>query len=90
MNDQYLLQAQSRKMLRAGAGLTRYFVVSEIAEKCKGIVEGWANILGTCGLEANGGIDAACFAVDVCRHEIICNALVPFIWTKAHALNLVV
>ena len=66
-------------------GLTRYFVAYEIAEKCKGIVECNANILGTRGLETNGGVDTACFAVDICRHKIICNALDLFAWTKAHS-----
>ena len=35
------------------AGLTRYFIAHEVAEKCEGIVECWANILPTSGLEAN-------------------------------------
>ena len=59
------------------AGLTRYFVADKVAEKCEGIVERWANILGTCGLEADRGIDAARFAIDVCRYEVICNMSGP-------------
>lgn len=74
-------------MAGARTGLTRYFGADEIAEKCKGIVECWANILGTRGLEANGGIEATCFAVDVRRYEIICTALNLFICTKAHNTN---
>ena len=75
-------------MSETRAELTRYFVVGEIAEECESIVKCWANILGTRGLEANGGIDAACFAVDVCRHHIICSALGHFIWNKAHNIEL--
>lgn len=69
------------------AGLTRYFVADEIAEKCESIVECWTNILGTRGLEANGGVDAACFAVDVCCHEIICNALSSLDQSTNHILK---
>lgn len=68
-------------------GLTRYFVAYEIAEKCEGIVECWTNILGTRGLEANGGVETACVTVDVCRHEIICNVLGLFIWTEPQDTN---
>lgn len=57
------------------AGLTRYHIAEEIAEEREGIVECWANIFGTCGLEAYGGIDTACLTVDVCRYKIICNTL---------------
>lgn len=74
-------------MAGARTGLTRYFGADEIAEKCEGIVECWANILGTRGLEANGGIEATCFAVDVRCYEIICTTLNLFIWTKAHNTN---
>ena len=68
-------------MSKGMAGLTRYHVAREVAEKCQGIVERRANILGTRGLEANGGVEAACVAVDVGRHEIICDVLGHFIWT---------
>ena len=60
-------------MARGRAELTGYFVADEVAEKCEGIVKCWANILGTCGLEANRSINAARFAIDVCRYEVICN-----------------
>ena len=69
-------------------GLTRYFVADEIAEKCEGIVECWTNILGTRGLEANGGVDAAGLAVNVCRHEIICNALSSLDQSTNHTIQI--
>ena len=47
------------KVLMLKASLTRYFIVHIIAEKCESIIECWANILGTAGLETNRGVNAA-------------------------------
>ena len=58
--------------------LTRYHFAHEIAKECEGIVERWANVLRTGRLEANRGVDTACFAVDIRRDHIICNDLGPF------------
>ena len=66
------------------AGLTRYFVADKVAKECESIVECWANILGTCGLEANRGIDAARFAIDVCRYEVICNISGLLNWIEVY------
>lgn len=61
-------------------------MVDKVAEKCEGIVERRANILGARGLETNGGVEATCVAVDVCRHEIICDTLDDFIWIEPHKI----
>ena len=68
-------------------GLTRYFIIHEIAEKIESIVKSWARILATRGLEANGGVNPACLAIDVCRYHVICKALGLFIRIEAYGVN---
>ena len=76
-----------RRYSRLRGGLTRYFIVYEIAEKIEGIVERRTNVLATRRLEANRGVKTACLAIDVRRHKVICTVLGLVISNQAHNQN---